>query len=164
MLNNVTFLKITTEQEFKQIHELFTNVLEELRKYYVDKTIDEELKLNNYDAFVKKYSTKDNFAFLLKHQDKPIGFMLVKIEEGIATLEWAGIHQDYRKKGFGKLLKLETEKFLLAHTNTHKMVCDCLISNTESVKSLQSAGFSVVTKLNNHWHHQDYYWWEKIIR
>ena len=158
------FKREKSKEELIKIHKLFFDILNEVKKYYVTKTINEEKEVYSISNFLDKYSNKNNYAFGLYKDSELIGFQLMYTEEGICFLEWTGVSNKHRRKGYAKYIEESLEKFLIKKTNVHKIVSDCLVINKESVFNRISNDFSIIAKLNNHWNKQDYYLWEKVIR
>ena len=158
------FIRAKSREDLVKIHRLFFKILNEVKKYYVVETINEEKEIYNESFFLKKYASKNNYAFGLYLDNVLVGFQLMYIEEGVCFLEWTGVSSKFRGKGYGKCIKTSLENFLIHNSNVHKIMADCLVINKESIFNLMNSGFNIVTKLDCHWNKQDYYLWEKFIK
>jgi len=120
---------------------------------------------------IKKYSTRNlrlklhdrkNLYILAKNENKIVGFCNGYFDAGIFWIDWVGVHISFR----GKELSVKLLNFLektLKKSNVHKIWCDCLTTNKQSISLLKKLKFKKFALLKKHWYKQDFYLWYKFI-
>jgi RimJ/RimL family protein N-acetyltransferase len=160
----MTYKRAVTIEDLDKMHYLFSNIVDEMRKYYVNECIDQELKQYSLKNFREKYIKSGNYAFgLYTDANDLVGFQLFYLEGGVAFIEWIGIDVNHRGKKYGKLMDIELCSFLLKSNLAHKLFCDCLVINKESIGTLTASGYTKIGEVKNFWFNQDYYLWEKEL-
>ncbi len=82
--------------------------------------------------------------------------------DGVFVWEWLLTSPDYRRQGVGERLGRELET-MVKGLGFHKAACDTRTNNTESVPLLEKLGYHRAGELKDHWFHQDFYFWDKLI-
>jgi ribosomal protein S18 acetylase RimI-like enzyme len=120
---------------------------------------------------IKKYRSKtlkqkireDKYSVLIAKEGKAlVGFCFSQDEGSIIWLEWFAVDSTARGSGVGRLL-LKALDDSAKKRKAHKIWCDTRVGNLASIKLLESEGYKKIANLNNFWHKQDYFLFEKEV-
>lgn len=93
---------------------------------------------------------------------KHLGFCVGYIYGGTFWIDWIGVERRSRRKGVASSL-YDFLKRELRRRGAHKLWCDTIVTNRESIALFRGLGFRRAALLKNHWYGHDYYIWEKSI-
>lgn len=99
----------------------------------------------------------------LDDEGKVVGFCLSRSHDGgVWWLSWIVVDPELRRLGISQqLLAFLSEAVKRVHG--HAIWCDCRTENEPSINMLSSAGFRQICRINNHWHSQDFFLWQKQV-
>ena len=154
-------VKYAEQPELIAIHDLFSEVLHQLKYYNPAAKKSERAKFTLPQ--LEEKLLKDPFSIIVvKIDNEVVGFCFNRFDDYTVWLEWFGVAQSARNKKVGSILLAELENSA-RQRECHKVWCDSRTENIESFKTLQKNGFVVMTTLLNHWHGQDYFIWQKML-
>ena len=154
-------IKTLTKKELSDYSNLAKKIILNTN-YYTEHAKREESEKFSEESLEKKIKDRNNLFVFAEEDKKLIAFFNGQYDSGTFWANWLGVDPTYRNKGI-------TEKILfyvnceLERNNVHKVWFDTLVNNKEAVGLVKKLGFKKIGRLNNHWHNQDFYLWEKEL-
>ncbi len=143
------------------VRALFARILADI-PYYPPEA--KEFELDKYrQAALRAMVDEEPPAVLLAREpkDAPMGFALLKRENGTVWIDWFGVDASARRRGAGTAL-VGGVLAMARKNGDHKVWCDTRSNNKESIAVLKRLGFAKVGELKNHWWGLDFLLWERI--
>lgn len=155
---NIRYFK---NEDNKPVALLFENIVTDL-VYYNDLAKENELDRYTERKLIEKIEEDSKSIIVAEENNKIIGVCFNRFDDYTIWLEWILTSSESRKKGVGKELIKALEKSAIER-NCHKIWCDCRTSNLISKSFLKSAGFNIITTIENHWYKQDFVILQKFL-
>lgn len=92
-----------------------------------------------------------------------VGFCIVDEQNGPVWIEWYGVDPALRGRGIGERLIARLIDDATAAGAT-RIWCDTRVNNDASMALFRKLGFRTLCRLDNHWHGQDFFLWERPLR
>ncbi len=130
--------------------------------YYSNSAKKAEIKKFNLSELEKDLKNNKKLFLLAKDKEKIVGFCFGHLDCGTFWLDWIGVLPEHRKNKIGTALikSIETGAQKLG---AHKIWCDSLENNKESINLLSKCDFKKMTLIKKHWYKQNFYLWQKFI-
>jgi ribosomal protein S18 acetylase RimI-like enzyme len=155
ILYRVDIMKVrfASEEDFENLFNLYKQL------YILEARLDNNLKdfeevEENLRKYVQRCLKKENYIVLIAEKDsKILGFIIIAIREytkvckkqKFGYIDAIFVKEDSRKKGIGRKLLNEAEKFL-KEQKIHSLELDIYEGNKEAIKFYQKSGFRIISK------------------
>lgn len=121
-------------------------------------------EINTYTPdYISRLIEADSKAVTLYKIDGIIaGFLITEFQDGPIWIEWIGVDPKYRKHNIAGAMV----EFCMSEAPSrggHKIWCDTRDENVAAVALFTQKSFQQKSRLDNHWHGQNYIIWEKFL-
>src|SRR3989344_1777408 len=111
----------------------------------------------------EKLESKSWLVLVAKNKNQIAGFLSGYFDYGVFWVDWIGVDEEYRRQGLAIKIMKELET-IAGRNKVHKIWLDTIIANKEAISMFTSLGFKKIANLKNHWYHDDFYLWERVLR
>ena len=111
----------------------------------------------------EKLGNKSWLLLVVKDKKQIVGFLSGYFDCGVFWVDWIGVDAGHRKQGVAARIMGELEN-IASRNKAHKIWLDTRVANKEAISMFTSMGFKKIANLKNHWYHNDFYLWEKLLK
>ena len=147
--------------EAEALSQLFGQVVTAL-PYYNDIAKKSELAKYSPALLRESVSQDPDSVLVAKSGGNLLGFCISRNDDGLIWLSWFGVHAGHRREGIGSALLRKLEDTVRSG-KSHKIWCDCRTENQNSKVLLSKHSYQQICTVRNHWYHQDFILWEKLV-
>jgi ribosomal protein S18 acetylase RimI-like enzyme len=138
---------------------LFVKVVEDLSVYCEEMRAEQiaTYTTNRFEDLIGKKSVA-----VAVNEGAVVGFMSISDQGGPGWIDWVLVDPEVQRKNVAQNLL----DFSIQHSRNrgiHKIWCDTRTDNHKAYNFFRRNEFIVKCELKDHWHHEDYFIWEKFI-
>lgn len=116
----------------------------EMNSGYHDKPVESDIR----KLFVDFFNLKDSYAYVLKDENKVIGYFAFRVSRDCCELDYFAIMKEYQGKGFGEML-LDKIVLLCERIKLNKIELSVRHSNDKAINLYRKYGFNVISQDKN---------------
>lgn len=128
---------------------------EHLRDYYPKRALRHDLVFHSRESYARILEDSHSFCFVAELGKDLVGVVVGRVDGGVASIRWIGVHPSWRKRGIGRRLLTRAVEHC-KKLGCHKVTLYTLPTIIPAMNLYLKSGFVPEAYLRKHWWGVDY--------